>query len=172
AGADPVDLFRVAFELFGPEVHLAQVAGAVTLGLVVEVRRRRVAAFAARGHRARADLVAELHRGNEAVAAGAVVALRARPAMRAERGQRAPARRGERHRDARPGVVEHLHDRAVVALVAVDLAPGRAPAAEILLQAFDRARERGQPRLRTGLRGHVVVDRLAGRARLAGDVVP
>src|SRR5690606_6794952 len=102
---DPVAAFDVSLEFARLEIHLAQVARAVALGLVVEVRRSRIAAFAAGGDRARGHLVAELHRGDEAVAAGAVVALRAGPAMRAERRQRAPARGGERHRDARFRIV-------------------------------------------------------------------
>src|SRR5690606_13782547 len=118
-------------QLFRPEVHRPQVAGAVALGFVIEMRGFGMAAGAAGGDRAGAYLVAELDRGDEAVAAGAVVAFGAGPAMRAERGQRAPARRGERHRDARRGVVEGLHQVAGQALEAVDLAPGRAPTAEV-----------------------------------------
>src|SRR5690606_28313423 len=112
-------------QVFSPEIHRPQVAGAVALGLVVEMRRVGMAAGAAGGDRAGAHLVAKFDRGDEAVAAGAVVAFGAGPAMRAERGQRAPARRGERHRDARRGVVEGLHQVAGQALEAVDLAPGR-----------------------------------------------
>src|SRR6185312_166438 len=123
----------MALELFRPEVHGAQVAGGVALGLVVEVGRVGVAAFAAGGDRAGMHFRAELDCRDEAVAAGAVIALRARPAMRAERSQRAPARGGERHRDAWLAVVELLHDVAVDALEAVDLAPRHAPAAEVLL---------------------------------------
>src|SRR4029450_4784742 len=39
----------VSLQLVGIEVHLAQVAGGVPLGLIVEVLRRRVAALAAGG---------------------------------------------------------------------------------------------------------------------------
>src|SRR3569623_2551748 len=115
-------------------------------------------AFAARGDRACLDTGTELDDGGEAVAAGAVIAFRARPAMRAERCQRAPARRHERHRDTRLGVIERLHDRAVIALEAVDLAPRRAPAAEITLQAVGGFDQRLQAGLCAGLAGHVVVD--------------
>src|SRR3546814_796287 len=102
--SDPVGAFDVALQLLWPEVHRAQVAGAVALGLVVEVRRGGIAALAACGDGAGADLVAELDRRDEAVAAGAVVALRARPAMRAERRQRAPAPRSEERRVGKEGV--------------------------------------------------------------------
>src|SRR5690348_11190536 len=104
-----VDLLGMALELTRPEVHLAQVAGGVALGLVVEVRRCRMPALAAGGDRPGADLGTELHDRDETVAAGAVVAPGARPAVGTERGQRAPARGGEGHRDARLAVVERLH---------------------------------------------------------------
>src|SRR6185312_2994534 len=144
----------VPLQLLRPEVHRAQVAGGVALGLVVEVLRVGMTAFAAGGDRAGAYLRAELDRRDEAVAAGAVVAFRAGPAVRTERGQRTPARGGERHRDARLAVVEFLHDVAVDALEAVDLAPRHAPAAEVLLQAVGSFDQRMQACLRAGLRGH------------------
>src|SRR5690348_14556675 len=86
-----IDPFGMSLELLGPVVDRAQVAGGVAFGFVVEVRRVRVTAFAAGGDRAGVHFRAELHHCDEAVAAGAVVAFRARPAVRAERGQRAPA---------------------------------------------------------------------------------
>ena len=67
-----VCLFSMPLQLLGVKVHLAQVAGGVTLGLIVEVLRLDVAAFAAGGDRAGVDLVAELDAGDEAVAARAV----------------------------------------------------------------------------------------------------
>src|SRR6185437_13947727 len=97
-----------------------------------------MAAFAAGGDGACTHPRAELHHSHEAVAAGTVVLLRAGPAVCAERGQRAPARGDERHRDAGLRIVEVRLDRVVQALEAVDLAPGHAPAAEILLQAVHR----------------------------------
>src|SRR5690606_11835491 len=90
--AGVVDAFDVSLELVRPEVDLAQVARAVAFGLVVEVGRIGMAAGAAGGDRAGAHPLAELDHGDEAVAVGAVVTLRARVTARAERGQRAPAR--------------------------------------------------------------------------------
>src|ERR1043166_5402631 len=66
----------VTLELCRVEVHLPQVARAVPQGLVVEVGRRRIAALPAGRDCQRADAVAELHHGHEAVAAGAVPLLR------------------------------------------------------------------------------------------------
>ena len=78
----------VPFELRAVEVDLAQVAGRVALGLVVEVRRRGIAALAAGRDGPGAHLVAELDHRDEAVAAGAVPLLRAR-IRRARRTRRA-----------------------------------------------------------------------------------
>ena len=52
-----VSPFRVALELAGIEVHLAQVTARIPLGLVVEVSRARIAALASGAHRARPDPV-------------------------------------------------------------------------------------------------------------------
>src|SRR3546814_14420070 len=99
-------------------------------------------AFAAGGDRAGAHFRAELDHRDKAVAAAAVVAFGAGPAVRAERGQRTPARGDERHRDARPGVVDRLHDGAIDVLVALDLAPRHAPPAEAVLHSLDVCRPR------------------------------
>src|SRR5262245_7344381 len=137
-----VSPFRVAFQLVGIEVDLAQVARRVAFGLIVEMLRRRIAALPACGHRAGAHAVgAELDDGNEAVAARAVHPLRARIGARAERRQRTPRRRRKSHRNARLTVVELLDDAAVVALEAVDLAPRRLPRAEIGREAIGRRRK-------------------------------
>ena len=144
----PVRPLRVLLDVRAVEVDLAQVAGGVALGLVVEVRRRRIAALAAGAHRPRPHAVAELHHRHEAVAARAVHLLRARVGARAERRQRSPARRREADRDARPGVVERLDDVAGETLVAVDLAPRRLPRAEVGGQPVDRGRERLDERFR------------------------
>src|SRR5207342_67900 len=150
--------FDMRLQFVGPEVDGAQVARRVALGFVVEVRRLRIAALAADGDRARADLLPELDDGDEAVAAGAVVPLGARPSMGAERRERAPARGDEGYRDAWLGIIEHLGDRAVDALEAVDFAPRHTPVAEVLLQPVGRLDQRVQPHLRPGFFGHVVVD--------------
>src|SRR5579872_3316956 len=113
---------RVSLQLLRIEIHVSQIAFAVALCLITEVRRPGIAALAAGADRLRADLVAELDDGDEAVAGGAVHLLRALVGARAERRERAPARRGEADGNARQRVVERLHDVAVHALVAVDLA--------------------------------------------------
>src|SRR5205823_6642042 len=114
----------------GIEVDLPQVARRVALCLVVEVLRLRIAALATGAHGARPHAVLpELHHGDEAVAARAVPLLGAGVLPGAERRERAPPRRRERHRDARPRVAERLHDVAREALEAVDLPPRRPPRA-------------------------------------------
>src|SRR4029077_11682954 len=84
--------FDVRLYLRLVEVDLTQIAAGVARRLIVEVRRLRIAALAAGGHRPRAQAVAELDDGDEAVAAGAVHLLRPLVGARAERGERAPAR--------------------------------------------------------------------------------
>src|SRR5678816_4246655 len=113
----------VSLQLRGIEVDLAQVAGGVARRLIVEVLRRGVAALAAGRHGSRPDLVAEFDDGDEAVAADAVHLLHPGRRARAERGERSPARRGEPDRDARPRILERLHDVAGEALEAIDLTP-------------------------------------------------
>src|SRR5687768_10185905 len=116
------------------EIDLAQVAARIALGLVVEVGRARISALASCRDRPRPYPIAELDDGDKAVAAGPVPAARAGIGSRAERGERSPAGRDERNRQARRRVRERLDDRAAEPLEAVDLAPGRAPAAELALE--------------------------------------
>src|SRR5258706_15405748 len=92
---------RVPGQLCRVEVDVAQVPRAVALRLILEVLRLRIAALAAGRDRLRADLVAELDDGDEAVAGVAVHLLCVLVAARAERGQRSPARGGEADGDAR-----------------------------------------------------------------------
>src|ERR1019366_1193415 len=61
---------RMSLELIAVEVDLAQLSGAVALGLIVEVRGSRMAALAAGRHGPGAHAFAELDHGDEAVAAG------------------------------------------------------------------------------------------------------
>src|SRR5204863_5253040 len=105
-------------------------ARGIPLGLVVEMRRWERAAFATGGNRLRVHAVAELDDGDEAVPARAVPLLGIRIRTGAERGERAPTARRERHRDARAGVVEVRRDVVVDPLEAIDVAPRRLPRAE------------------------------------------
>src|SRR5262245_13194288 len=117
----------VLLHISAVEPDVAQVAARVALRLVAEVLRLRIAALASGSHCPGAHAIAELDHRHEAVAGGAVHLLRAAVGTRAERGQRAPAGRRERNRDARLAVVERLDDGAVDPLVAIDLAPRRLP---------------------------------------------
>src|SRR2546423_8346313 len=63
---------NVSFELRRIKVHVPEISRAVSQRLVVEMRRRRIAALATRGDSPRAHAVAEFDAGTEAVAAGAV----------------------------------------------------------------------------------------------------
>src|SRR5713226_7052999 len=115
----------MAVELGAIEVHVAQITRAVAPGLIVEVRRRGIAALAAGADGLRLHPIAELDDRHEAVAAAAVHLFRARIRARAERGERSPPRRREADRYAGRRVAERLDDGAGEALVAIDVAPGR-----------------------------------------------
>src|SRR5579872_1310162 len=75
---------RVSLELIAVEVNLAQVTGAIALGLIVKVLRRGVAALATRRHSPGFDLVTKLDYCDKAVAARAIPLLCARIRARAE----------------------------------------------------------------------------------------
>src|SRR5437660_10280503 len=95
----------VAFDLLAIEVHVSQVAGAVPRRLIVEMRRRGVAALAAGRDRFGLHAIAELDDRHEAVAARPIHLLRAFVGARAERGQRTPTRRGETDCNAWPRAI-------------------------------------------------------------------
>src|ERR1035437_10135468 len=122
---------RMSLELIAVKVGLSQVARSVPLGLIVEVRGRRIAALSAGRHGPGPHAVAELHHGDEAVAAGAVPLLGPRVGARSERGQRSPLRGGEADGNTRSRVVERLHDVAGEALESIDIAPRRLPTPDI-----------------------------------------
>src|SRR5438270_7444277 len=124
----------MGLDLRGIEIDFAQVARCITQRFVVEVRRIRMTAFAARGDRSRADpLWTKLHDRDKAIAAGAVPALRPRLLRRREGRKRAPRAVGEANRDAGKSIAERRVDRWRNTLKAIDLAPRDAPAAEISL---------------------------------------
>src|SRR5947209_20625696 len=102
----------VALQLGTIEVHVSQIARAVSRGLIVEVRRRRIAALAAGRDRPGPHAIAEFDDGDEAVPAGAVHLLRAFVRARAERRERTPPRGGETDGNTRSGVAERLDDVA------------------------------------------------------------
>ncbi len=77
-------------EFVGIKVDIAQLASRVAKGLVVEMRRRRIAAFAARGDGHGADPGTELNDGDKTVAVRAVEPLAAVVSFRAEGGERSP----------------------------------------------------------------------------------
>src|ERR1022692_450813 len=122
---------RVSLELLAVEVDLAQLADAIAFGLIIEVRGRWMAALAADRHGPGAHAFAELHHGDEAVAAGAIPLFGARVGARGERSQRPPLRGGEADGNARRRVVERLDELAGEALESIDLAPWRLPASEV-----------------------------------------
>src|SRR5262245_4776773 len=62
----------VTLELRAVEIHISQIARAVTFRLIIEVGRRRIAALAAGGHGFGSHSLAELDDGDKAVAAGPV----------------------------------------------------------------------------------------------------
>src|SRR5438309_10815964 len=121
----------VAHELRAVEVAGPEIPGRVALGFVVEVRRPLMAALPAGGDRQRPHAIPELDHRDEAVAAGPVPLLGPGIGARAERRQRAPPRRRERHRNARSRIVERLDDVAGETLEAIDVTPRRLPRPEI-----------------------------------------
>src|SRR5690349_5182812 len=74
----------VTFQILAIEIHVAEVAGRVALGLVVEVLRPGHAVQSAGGDRLRFHLVSEFDGGDKAVAARAVPLLGTRIGARAE----------------------------------------------------------------------------------------
>src|SRR5438045_2865373 len=64
--------FRVPFELRLVEVNLPQVAGAVSLSLVIKMWRRRITALPSSRHRFGMDRRTELHDGDKTVAGGSI----------------------------------------------------------------------------------------------------
>src|SRR5690349_15128029 len=127
-----IGAFGMTRELRLIEIHIAQVARRIPLGLIVEVLRARYAVEATRGDRLRTHAVfSKLDDRDEAVTARAVPLLRAGVRLCAERRERAPARRRESDRNARTVVVERLHDVAGETLIAIDVAPWRFPRAEV-----------------------------------------
>src|SRR2546425_8304065 len=92
----------VPFELRSIEIDVPEIARRVADGLVIEVRRTGMTTLPTRGHRFRPHAVAELHDRDEAVAVGPIPLLRSRIGAGAECGQRSPARRRERYRQAPP----------------------------------------------------------------------
>src|SRR5688572_28369994 len=140
---------RVPDQLRRVEVHGAEVPGAVPDGLIIEMLRRRMPAFSARRHGDRPHTIAsEFDDRDETVSTRAVHSLRAGIPSRAIRGERTPAGRRERYRNARCCVVECLHDVGGETLEAVDLAPWRLPRAEVRGQAIGCRRKRLEPLLR------------------------
>ena len=113
----------MSFQLFRVKVHLPQIPARIPIRLVVEVLRLWMPALAARRHRPRPHLIAKLHHRHEAVAAGSIPLLRPRILPCSKRRQRTPRRRGEWNRNARPRIVERLHDISRQPLKPVDRAP-------------------------------------------------
>src|SRR3954471_4342454 len=113
------------------EVDVPQIPRTVPFRLIVEVRRRGVAALAACGDGLRAHFFSKLDHGNEAVPARPVPILCAGVGARSERRKRSPDGRGEAHGNARPLILERLDNIACEALETVDVAPGRLPRSEV-----------------------------------------
>src|SRR6476646_6367609 len=98
-----------------------------------------IAALAARRYLHRPHAVPpELHHRDEGIAVCTVPPLRARIGARAERRERPPACRGERHRDAGARVVELWLDVSGEPLKPVDPTPWRAPRAEVAREPVRR----------------------------------
>ena len=121
----------MTLELRAVEIYLSEIACAVSFRLIIEVRRRWIAALSASRHGPGTHSLAELNDRHKAVAAGAVNLLRPFVRTRGERSQRAPNRRSETDRNARAGVAEWMHDVVGETLEAIDIAPRRSPRSEV-----------------------------------------
>src|ERR1700736_263447 len=123
--------FGVSLELRAIEINFPQVAGAIALGFVVEMRGGGMSAFAARSHGLGAHTFAELDHRDKAISAGAVPFLRSRVGTRSEGRERSPLRRSEADRNARSRVAEGLDDIAGEPLESIYVAPLRLPVPEV-----------------------------------------
>lgn len=85
-----VSSLRMAFQLGGVEIDIPEISSSVATGLIVEMFRARVTAFAAGGNRLCPDSFAEFDNGDETVAARSVPFLGLSRGPRTERGERAP----------------------------------------------------------------------------------
>src|SRR5205085_7818382 len=113
------------------EIDFTQIARAVSFRLIVEMLRRRIAAFTAGGDCDRANFRTELNHSDKAVAAGAVNLFRPFVWPRSERCQRSPDCRREANRNARAGVSERMNDVVGQSLKSIDIPPVGFPRAEV-----------------------------------------
>ena len=127
--------FGMSLELRPVEVNFAQIARAVSLRFIIEMRGGRIAALPARRYRQRTHSLAELHHRDEAVSAGAIPFLGSWIWPRSEGSERSPYGGSEPNRNARRRIVERLDDVAVEALESVDVAPWRLPGSEVASEA-------------------------------------
>src|SRR5438046_1125051 len=123
--------FGVTLQLRRVEINFSQIAFAVSLCLIVKVRRRGIAALATRGHGDGFNRLAKLDHGDKAVATGAVNFLGSFVRPRAEGSQRTPNRRSKSHRNARPGVGKGMLDVIGQPLKSIYLAPWCLPFAKV-----------------------------------------
>src|SRR5438067_1394715 len=117
----------VPLELRFVEVDVAQIARAIPLRLIVEMRRPRMPALSTGSHGFGAHRLAELHHRDEAVAARAVPLLCPWICARSEGRKRPPRRGGKADWNAGACVIERLHDVASKALESIDIAPRSLP---------------------------------------------
>src|SRR2546423_3116946 len=102
--------FGVTLQLGPVKINLSEIARTVAFRLVIEMRRRRIAAFSAGGYGSGAHGLSKLNDGDEAVAARAVNLFLALVRTRGKRRQRAPYCRSEADGDAWTSVVEWIYD--------------------------------------------------------------
>src|SRR5436309_835646 len=100
--------FGVPLHLRAVKVDFPQVAGAVSLGLIVEVTGTGMAALATGCHRLGPHLFTEFHDGNKAVAACTIPFLCPWVGSRSKGGERTPNRRRKADRKTRLSIVERL----------------------------------------------------------------
>src|SRR5579863_1852 len=122
----------VALQLRRIEIDGAQITACISLGLIVEMPRRRVAAFSSRCDGPCMYLRTKINDADEAVANGSVPVLRVRVGTRTISRKGTPRGGNKRYGDARLGIVKlRMEDAVVETLKAVDFAPRRLPRSEI-----------------------------------------
>src|SRR5262249_29207743 len=147
----------MALQLVRIEIDFSQITGAVSLCLIVEMLRRGIAAFTARGHRFRSNCLSKLDYRDETVAAGAVYFLRDLVLPRPKAGQRPPKCRSETDWYARSVIVERMGQVIGQSLKPIDFAPGFFPRSEVSLEFIRGIGQRVQQLLSSERASHVLM---------------
>src|SRR5882672_4170707 len=138
----------VSLELRTVKVDVTQITSAVPPGFIVEMRGRRITAFASSGHSSCTNLLAELDYCDETVPARPIPLFRSWMGSRTKGRQRSPHRRSETNRDAWARIVKRLHNVSRQTLESIDVAPRGFPTPKIRRKFVRRIRKGLQQQIR------------------------